>query len=107
MVKMVVAEAIKRYDDLELVIAFTSSFHISYQTPLLAEIEEIRKELQARHAFRKLKLAFFPASLAGVQLADFYAGARREHLLFSPTHRGKSGCFDLISHHYLTESQDP
>jgi hypothetical protein len=107
MVKLVVAEAIRQYEDLELAIAFTSSFHPSYQIPLCEEIENIRTELHARHGFRKLKVDFFPASLAGVQLADVYAGARREHLLFSPPDLVKSGAFDFISHHYSIECQDP
>jgi len=104
MVKMVIADAIEMYEDLELFIAVISGPKGDYQTPLLAEIEEIRQELHQRLGFRKLKVSFAKAAMAGVQLADFYAGARREYLL--PAGDNKSGAYELIEHHYSKETQD-
>jgi len=103
MVRLVVADAVERYEDLELFIAFISAFKGDYQARLRAEIEDIRKELDGRHGFRKLDISFPKAVMPGIQLADFYAGARREHLLSIPQ-RDKSDAYDCIEHHYIRET---
>lgn len=106
MVKNVVTDAIDRYADLELFIAFISAFkgQTSYQEPLREDLEKIRSEFNSRHGFRKLKVDFPPAKMPGVQIADFYAGALREHLLTQRPEMDKSGAFKLIEHHYVQQN---
>lgn len=106
MVKSVVTSAIERYADLELFIAFISAFkgESSYQTSLRQDLEKIRNELNERHGFRKLKIEFPTAKMAGVQIADFYAGALREELLNQRESADKSGAFKHIEHHYVQQN---
>lgn len=105
MVKSVAKSAIERYENIELFIAFISAFkgQTTYQLPLRSELEALRSEIADRHGFRKLKIEFPTAKMPGVQLADFYAGALREHLLHRPD-CGKSGAFKFIEHQYIQQN---
>ncbi|MBX9723548.1 MAG: hypothetical protein K2X81_19235 [Candidatus Obscuribacterales bacterium] len=106
MVESVVTSAIDRYEDLELFIAFISAFkgQTSYQEPLRQRLEKIRSEFSRRRGFRKLKIYFPTAKMPGVQIADFYAGALREHCLSQRSEEEKSGAFKLIEHHYVQQN---
>lgn len=99
MVLQVIGRALRDFEDLDLTIAKVS---YDYEPELLGEIAIVRNELQQRLGFRKLKCKFSKASLAGLQLADYYAGAMREHLL--PDEFGsKSGAFEKIRHQLIDQ----
>lgn len=103
MIKAVVADAIERYDDLDLTIATISGPNWDYQTSLSEEIEVIRAILHCRLGFRKVTLRFAAATVAGIQIADYYAGARREALLPVDEDK-KSRAYDKIQKQYISES---
>ena len=80
MLKLCLADALDIHEQLDVTIAQQGGWK-EYATPLTNELNTIVSEKSARHGFRKASFRFESKTKSGIQLADFYAGSTRGHLL--------------------------
>ncbi|MBX9770413.1 MAG: DUF3800 domain-containing protein [Candidatus Obscuribacterales bacterium] len=95
-VKNCLWQAFDIYDDLTVTIEKQGGW-ADYKGPMISALGEIPEEYTKRGRFTKSKFELQSSSKHGLQLADFYAGAIRDHLL---SHKDKSlsVSYDHISH---------
>lgn len=96
LIKLCLNDALEIHEHLDLTIAQQSNW-MTYKAPLTRDLNEIVSEKSARLGFRTAKFGFESAAKAGIQLADFYAGTTRGHLL---RHMDSTlgAPFDLVEH---------
>ncbi len=80
LVKNCVSQAFHVYDELEIGIAQQGDWQ-SYATNLVSELQGAVTTLSRRYQFKKANFDFLSAAKPGIQLADYYVGAVRGHLL--------------------------
>jgi hypothetical protein len=80
LIKYCLADALESHVHLDVAIAQQGNW-MAYRMPLLSDLNEVVLKSAARLGYRKVKFGMQAASKAGIQLADFYAGATRGHLL--------------------------
>jgi len=89
-------EALKTHRDLVVTIGQQGGWS-GYCTPLIKDLQNVVTAASGQRGFRKAKFALQSAAKPGIQLADFYAGATRDHLLTSRGGRSTTP-YDLIAH---------
>ncbi|MBP6744253.1 MAG: DUF3800 domain-containing protein [Candidatus Obscuribacterales bacterium] len=90
-----VFQAIEVFDDLIINIAQQGNWQ-TYRVDLVNSLQLLISNVSQRGAYKKAKFEFQSAAKPGIQLADFYAGATRGHLL---RHKDASlsDAYDLIA----------
>ena len=96
LVKNCVSQALQVYDELEVSIAQQGDWQ-SYAIDLINELQGVVSTLSRRYQFKKAKFDFLSAAKPGIQLADYYVGAVRGHLL-KHSDESLGTAFDLIQH---------
>lgn len=96
LIKICLNDALDIHEHLDVTIAQQGNW-MSYGGPLTNELNAVVAEKSARLGFRKVNFSFESAAKAGIQLADFYAGSTRGHLL---KHRDSAlgTPFELVEH---------
>ena len=96
LIKICLKDALDFHQHLDVTIAQQGNWE-SYEGPLTNQLDAIVAEQSARLGFRKASFGFESAAKPGIQIADFYAGSIRGHLL---KHKDSSlgASFELIEH---------
>ena len=91
LVKLSIRKAFEMHKELEVGVAKQGGWQ-GYKRRFLMELKQIPGDFTKNGDYRKGEFYLLSAAKAGIQIADFYVGAVRDH------HRGLTGAHDYIKH---------